>query len=144
MSFMLMGIALIVGGLLFADIWRRYRTVTLGFLCYALSGFGIVLVGFYPGDVEGIGHGMGAFMGFMLGNTALVIIGLFATEITRILRVIAVIFGIVALLLLPFFANANYLFLESGVMQRLIAYPQSIWAILFGVYIIAKRTIHAK
>jgi hypothetical membrane protein len=70
---------------------------------------------------------------FVLGNIALLIFA-FSLGLSRIFKIFTVILGTVALLALPFFFAKVYFGLGFGGMERLVAYPQAVWLIAFGIY----------
>ncbi len=56
-------------------------------------------------------------------------------DIPKALRYYTVGSGLIALIALAFFVTRNYLGLGIGGMERLVAYPQTMWLIVFGIYI---------
>jgi hypothetical membrane protein len=47
--------------------------------------------------------------------------------------------GLIPLIALPFFIADIYFSLGLGGMERVVAYPQAIWLIFFGVYMTKDR-----
>lgn len=135
-SFIALGLSILIGALLFASVYRQNNGAVIGFLCLALSGLGTMFVGIFPADVNGDAHGTGAFTSFLLGNLALIILGVTLREFSRWVRYSAVILGLIGLISLPFFMEKMYFGLGVGVIERFVAYPQSIWMIIFGITIL--------
>ena len=77
-------------------------------------------------------------MPFVFGNLALVVLGL-GLDVPSTLRWFSVIFGVIGLVALSFFISGNYFGLGFGGMERIVAYPQTIWLIVFGAYVSAHR-----
>lgn len=136
LSFIVLGLTILVGALFFSAVFRQNSGAVVGFLCLAISGLGTVLVGLFPADVNGDAHGTGAFTSFLLGNIALIIIGITLREIQKWLRYFAVYLGLIGLISLPFFMEKIYFGLGVGVIERFVAYPQTIWMITFGAVIL--------
>jgi hypothetical membrane protein len=132
-SFIVLGATMIAGSLLIYQEFRKNRATAAGFSFMALAGLGTILVGLFP---ENAGHGLhriGALLPFLLGNIALI---LFAAELNLPprLRLYTLLSGIVALIAAPLLYTGHYLGLGLGGMERLVAYPQTIWLIVFGIY----------
>jgi hypothetical membrane protein len=137
-SFVLLGLAIIIGALLFAYVYRANNGLVMGLLCLAISGLGTMFVGLFPADVNGAAHGTGAFASFFIGNVGLVIIGITFTGVAKALRALAIALGLIALIGLPFYQNNIYFGIGVGGLERVIAYPQTIWMITFGTYVALK------
>jgi hypothetical membrane protein len=134
-SFILLGITMASGALLIYQEFRKRDSVTLvGFSFMALAGFGTVVVGLFPENTISLLHTSGASLPFVLGNLGLILLSISLT-IPRLLRYYTFLSGALALIALVFFYTQHYLGLGIGGMERLVAYPQTVWLIVFGIYI---------
>jgi hypothetical membrane protein len=113
--------------------YRRFRQSRIAFSLMGLAGVGVMLVGLFPEDTIYGAHIAGADLAFLLGNIALVIFGL-TLRAPRWFRWFSVAFGVVALVALVLFLTHHRFFLGLGGMERVVAYPQTIWLIAFGLF----------
>jgi hypothetical membrane protein len=132
-SFMVLGVQMIIGAALllsFGD--RRGRA---GLLSLVVSGVGTLLVGLFPENSIAGMHFLGAGLVFVVGN-----IGILLLALTFVppggMRSYTLASALVALASLPLFATNNYLGLGAGGMERLTAYPQTIWLIGYGIHLL--------
>jgi hypothetical membrane protein len=133
-SFILLGITMTTGSLLIYQEFKRDSKTLIGFSFIALAGFGTLIVGFFPENTISALHIFGASLPFVLGNLALIILSA-SLVIPRLFRYYTFLSGTLALIALIFFYTDHYLGLGVGGMERLVAYPQTFWLIVFGVYI---------
>jgi hypothetical membrane protein len=115
------------------------RSRALGFAFIAIGGLGVIVVGVFPENSIPAFHGIGAALPFVVGNAGIVLLG-FSLSAPLALRIFTLFMGVVALSALVFYASAHYLGLGEGGIERLVAYPQTVWLILFGVYLSITRT----
>ena len=132
-SFIVLGIFMIAGSGLIYHEFRRTRASKLGFNAMALAGLGTIVVGLFPENTIGALHFSGALLPFLIGNLGLIILGL-SLELSKPLEYYTIISGGFALAALALFETKIYLGLGIGGMERLTAYPQTIWLIVFGLY----------
>lgn len=137
-SFVVLGVTVMIGSILLYESFKRTKGTLLGFWFMGLAGFGTVIVGLVPENVIPGLHAAGAFLPFVLGNIALVVLGL-SLDIPSLFRRFTVAFGATALVALVFFLTGFYPGVELGGMERLVAYPQTLWLIVFGVYVSADQ-----
>ncbi len=105
----------------------------------AAAGMGVILVGLFPLDtVYGV-HIAGADLTFLLGNLALIIFGC-TLRATRWFSWYSIASGVVALVALYLFLSHHRFFLGLGGMERVVAYPQTVWLIVSGLYVSMNRT----
>lgn len=133
-SFVVLGLTMIWGSLLFVRQYSEEPWIKFGLYLLALSGLGTILVGLYPENTIASLHVIGASLPFLLGNIALIILGL-NLDIPKALRVYTIASGSIALVALALFLSGSYLGLGHGGMERLVAYPQTIWMIVYGIYL---------
>jgi len=139
-SFVVLGATMIAGSTLIYQEFRENLASKIGFTLMALAGFGTILVGAFPENTIGFFHYAGALMPFLLGNIALLIFG-FSLGLGFKFKIYTILSGVVALLALILFVTNNYLGLGIGGMERLVAHPQTIWLIVFGIYMSKDRFV---
>lgn len=137
-SFIALGLTMSTGSILIYRTCQKTFAETAGFSCIGLAGLGTMLVGLFPENTISALHILGAALPFLLGNLALVLLGA-TLQMPRLLRYYTVVSGLVALLALLLFVTHTYLGLGIGGMERLTAYPQTIWMIIFGIYSLDRR-----
>ena len=137
LSFLLLGVTMIAGAYLLAQDRTNTRN-KLGFLGMALAGVGTVLVGLFPENSVAALHVVGAALAFVCGSLGMILIGSGATSTPKILRLATVVAGAIGLAALLAFVLQLYGPLGIGGLERIVAYPQSIWMICMGLYLLAK------
>jgi hypothetical membrane protein len=133
-SFVLLGVTIIAGSSLVYQEFKRNTGSLVGFSAMALSGLGSILVGLFPENTVGLLHLTGAELVFVIGNIALIVFSL-ALMLPKVMRIYTFLSGITALAALVLFTTRQYLSLGTGGMERFAAYPQTVWLIVFGLYI---------
>lgn len=91
------------------------------------------MVGLFPENGVAALHIGGASLSFFVGNVGLLVLSL-SLSIPRSLKIYTFISGALALTALGLFLNHNYLGLGEGGMERVVAYPQTVWLIIVGIY----------
>lgn len=134
MAFICLGIFMILGSLLIYQEFRETKLAFIGFSFMLIAGVGTFLVGVFPENTISTIHTFGAFLPFFIGNFGIVILGI-ALKLPRSLRIYTILTGLIALVALIFFLSKQYLGLGEGGMERIVAYPQTLWLIAFGIYI---------
>ena len=129
-SLILLGLSMIVGSVLLYQEPGRSR---VGFGMMALAGIGATLVGIFPEDSIFWAHITGQDLAFLFGNIALITIGL-SPRVPRWLRWYSIGSGVVALVGLFLFLSHHRFFLALGGMERVVAYPMTVWLIVFGLW----------
>ena len=107
---------------------------------WAVAGFGTIMVGLFAADDINYLHSIGATLSFFVGNLALLTLG-FSLDIPRSMRIYTLATGFISMIALLLFGSEIYLGLGVGGMERLVSYPQTLWLIIFGMYIARQ---HAK
>jgi hypothetical membrane protein len=137
-SFIALGITMIFGSALIYHEFRKNVGSLVGFSFMGLAGFGLILVGIFAENTISSLHIIGAALPFVIGNLALIILGI-TLDLPKWLKLFSVIAGIVSLAAFILFVSHNYLDLGIGGMERLAAHPQTIWLIVFGLYMSRNR-----
>lgn len=133
-SFVTLGITMLLGAILIYHEFHQSVGSAVGFSFMAAAGVGTLLVGLFPENTVNSLHVLGATLPFFIGNLGMAVLGV-SLDIPRSLRYYTVLSGIISLTALGFFITHNYLSLGVGGMERLTAYPQTMWLTVFGVYI---------
>ncbi|MBW4079370.1 MAG: DUF998 domain-containing protein [Acidobacteria bacterium] len=141
LSFVLLGVTMVMACTLlqhlFSTVRSRWRNT--GFILVGIGGFGVILVGIFPEDTIPFLHGIGAALPFLLGNIGVVVLG-FSLPVLRGFRLFTLMSGFVALVAVAFYATGHFLGLGEGGIERVVAYPQTIWLIAFGVHLLTRNT----
>lgn len=133
-SFITLGITMMAGSPLIYQEFKKTKLSRIGFSLMALAGLGTLFVGLFPENSINLLHSLGAFLPFFVGNIGIIVLGL-TLDIPKTLRLYTLFSGVIALIALGFFLTHHYLGLGIGGMERVTAYPQTMWLIVFGVYI---------
>lgn len=136
-SFLLLGFTMISGAILLKQRLENTRKSVTGLKCMILAGIGTILVGLFPENSIAVIHIIGAGLPFVFGSLSLLLIGVGMPNINYYIRIFTILSGLTGLVALIFFLAMTYGPLGIGGVERLVAYPQSIWMIIFGIYIIA-------
>lgn len=139
-SFVALGVAMAAGSVLISRQLARSRAATVGLAAMAVSGTGVIIVGIFPENSIPAFHGLGAAIPFTVGNAALIIVAA-APIMPLAWRVYSFLSGMLALLALVYYASGHYLGLGEGGIERVVAYPQTVWLIVTGLYMLSR--IHA-
>lgn len=131
-SFILLGLTMAVGAILLLRYLKCNRLASSGFLGLAFSGIGTVLVGLFPENTVSSLHIIGAGVPFLIGNLSLVILSR-SLDLSQAFKIYTLLSGLVALSALVLFLSGQYLGIGIGGMERIVAYPQTIWLISFGI-----------
>jgi hypothetical membrane protein len=141
-SFMMLGVTMILGAWLtraaFPAAWVR----TLAALLFSLAGIGVFVVGVYPENTDNARHVLGAGLNFVAGNIAMIVFGLaLAQQPTRhrALTAFSILAGTLGLAGTVLLVSKQYLGLEVGGMERVAAYPMTVWQIVAGTAFLRAR-----
>lgn len=132
-SFVLLGVTMLAGSSLIYQEFHKNRGAALGFSAMALAGLGTAFVGLFPENSVPALHTLGAALPFLVGNLGIVLLGS-VLRLPKLLRLFSLASGGLALVALIFFTTGHYLGLGEGGMERVTAYPQTIWLVTFGIY----------
>lgn len=138
-GFLVLGLVMVVGSaLLYHEFTERVprerRAAMFGFSLIALGGLGSILVGFFPENENRTMHIIGAFLAIAIGNVAILVLGAVLT-LPESMRRSMLMFNSLALAALLCFASHRSFGIGHGTMERIAAYPVTIWLITFGLYI---------
>ena len=124
---------MIVGSVLFSRVLDSSPWTETGFVALATSGLGTALVGIVPENRASGLHAVAATLPFLVGNLGVVILG-GSLRLPLRFRLYTWLTGLGALVALSFFVGQDFLGLGRGGMERVVAYPQTVWLMVFGSY----------
>ena len=138
-TFVLLGIVMGSGStLLYQEFSERRRpervAAFVGFLCMGIAGVGTVLVGIYPENANHAVHVTGAALAIGVGNLGIFILGA-VLSLPESMRRYMVLFSTVSVTALILFASHRSFGIGDGTMERIAAYPETVWLITFGLYV---------
>lgn len=133
-SFGILGIAMMLGALLIYREFKKGNSNKLGFSGMAAAGLGALMVGVFPENTISSLHYTGALLSFLVGNASILLLG-FSLNIPKSLRYYTIATGIITLTALVFFITNFTPGVGLGGMERIVGYPQTLWLIVFGIYI---------
>lgn len=134
-SFVLTGVLLALGSLLIMKALRGNPMSRIAFSALVLTGFGWVLVGIYPADINENMHVLGALVIFVVGNAALVL-GSGAPQISTMGQVSSIVLGLIGFAAAFLHFGGTYPGLGMGGMERVTAYPVSIWTAVIAILLL--------
>jgi hypothetical membrane protein len=142
-AFILLGVVMAAGSLLiyqeFTETGARERMAArIGFSGLAIGGVGAMMVGIFPENVHHMLHVVGAGLAIGGGNLGILILG-FVLPLPEGLRGYMVFFSIISMTALVLFAAQRYFGIGAGTMERIAAYPETLWLIRFGLYMSRNR-----
>ncbi len=137
-SFILLGVNLILGAFFTYRAFDPSRLRTLGLALIGLAGFGLMLVGFAPENVNTGVHVTGAALQFVSGNLGMIVLGaLFYRHHHVPFGRFSMLWGSLGLIGLAAFlvCRSSQLNLGLGVggWERVIVYPLPLWAMIMGL-----------
>jgi hypothetical membrane protein len=133
-SLILLGLSMAIGSAL---MYQELRRSPAGFSLMGAAGVGAILVGLFPENTIYWAHIAGADLAFLVGNIALIVFG-FSLRLSRWFGWYSIASGVVALVALCLFLGHQRSFLGLGGMERVVAYPQTIWLIVFALYVVKR------
>jgi hypothetical membrane protein len=138
-AFIFLGLVMVLGSMLiyheFTEKPRAERIAAfVGFACMAIGGVGAILVGAFPENTVSGLHVAGAGLAIGIGNVGIFILGA-VLSLPEQMRRYMLLFSIVSITALFLFAFHKYFGVGAGTMERIAAYPETVWLIIFGLYI---------
>jgi hypothetical membrane protein len=135
-TFIAVGLLHLLGAVLTRDAWPRRPASAAGLVLLAVAGAGLVVVGLAPEDVNLGLHTLGALVGLVCLNAAMILLGLAVVRAERWFGVLALVVGIAGLVgLILFTSSAGGL--PVGTTERVADYPAAAMVVVFGVYLLA-------
>lgn len=141
LSFAILGLSMVIGSLLIYreftnSAFRRERLAAIaGFVLLAIGGLGSIFVGSFPENTNGVMHATGAGMAIGAGNLGILVLAFAIISLPEGLRHFMLFSTSVSLVAAICFGLNHHFGLGAGGMERIAAYPETIWLIMFGIYI---------
>jgi hypothetical membrane protein len=134
-SFIVLGVTMASGAVLMVRAFRSGGLSTIGLGLIAVAGFGVLLVGLFPENENIRLHALGAGLNFVCGNLGMVLLGIAgATGAARQgFDLVSAGMGTLGLIGTALFVSEHYSGLGQGGMERVAAYPLTVWLIVAGV-----------
>jgi hypothetical membrane protein len=141
-AFFLLGVVMVFGSWLLSHEFTEKRghekgeqnAACIGFSLMALGGIGAMLVGIFPENTNSTMHVLGAGLAIGAGNLGIFIIAA-VIDLPEAMRRYMLLFSTISATALVLFANNKFFGIGGGTMERVAAYPETIWLITFGLYI---------
>jgi hypothetical membrane protein len=137
-SFVVVGVTMALGSLFAYHSLTKSRLTLVGFTMFGLGGIGTILVGLFPENTVANLHVLGATLPFLIGNIGLILLG-YSLKMSRWLQTYTALTGLLCLIALSLFMTHSYLGIGQGGLERIVAYPQTIWMIVIGLYGLKKH-----
>jgi hypothetical membrane protein len=102
-----------------------------------VAGAAVILAGFFPENTVTQLHGIGTAVAFTASDGGIILSGWFLAP-NRTLRLYSIITAAIVIGALGSYASSNYLGLGEGGIERLVAYPQTVWLIVIGLSLLAR------
>lgn len=135
-SFIALGLTMIIGSVLIYYLKKTNSLLNVALAMMSLAGIGTMLVGFFPENRNATIHTFGASFPFLLGNISLLLFAKALKEYSIKFKIYSFVSGSLGLIALALYLSQSYLFFGSGGTERIVAYPQTIWMIVFGLIVI--------
>ena len=135
-SFMVLGVTMIIGAILTRDAFPPGWVRALAMILFTLAGLGVFVVGLYPENTDNARHVLGAGLNFTAGNIAMIVFGLALAQRPShrgLLTVFSIFAGTLGFLATLLFVSGHYIGIGLGGMERVAAYPMTVWQIVMGV-----------
>lgn len=135
-SFMVLGVTMIIGAILTRNAFPPGWVRSLAVVLFTLAGLGVFVVGLYPENTDNARHVLGAGLNFTAGNIAMITFGLALAQrpsYRGLLTVFSLFAGTLGLAATLLFVSGHFLGIGLGGMERVAAYPMTVWQIVMGV-----------
>ena len=131
-SVLLLGVLFILGTYyLFRGAGRRKLIVP-----FVLAGVGPIVVAIFNENSIIAVHAIGAYISFIFGGVSAIL----SYRLTRVpFSYFTTTLGVITLVAIVFFTAGQYLGMGVGGMERLIVYPELIWMVSFGAYLLSSN-----
>lgn len=123
-----------LGAIATAGAWPGRAISTIGRALLALAGAGLIIVGANPENLRPDAHAVGAFVGLVGLNLAVIVLGASVLRAMRCLGSVAVAAGVVGFAGLGLFLSGTG---PRGATERLADYPGAVMVIAFGMVLLA-------
>lgn len=133
------GILIALGALATRSAFPRGRVASAASATLVLSGVGAALVGVFPEDVYGLGHGIGALLAFVGSSVALLLFGVAMVrrpEWNHYPLLSFVCGAISGATIIASNVSENWGPIGFGGLERIILAPALVWLLLVGTHLV--------
>lgn len=142
-SFIVLGFTQLLGSVLLFYVTAKSKQSFLGIGSMVLAGTGTLMVGAFPENTVGYMHAAGAALPFVFGNVSMLLLGN-QLKLPGWLKYYSYLSGTVGLSALVLFVTQTYVGIGHGGLERVVAYPQTVWMIVVGVYFLHSKGVRLK
>lgn len=135
-TFVVVGSFHILGAVAAYRAWPRRTLSAAGLVALRVAGAGLIVAGLNPENVRAAAHTIGALVGLIGLNLAMILLGAAIAPSKRWLAVMAVAAGCVGFIGLVLFLSASSA-IPRGVAERLADWPGGAMVVVMGVYLLA-------
>lgn len=142
LSIICFGLLVAAGALVARPAFPAGRVASTASATLVVAGLGAALVGVFPEDTYGIGHGVGALLAFVGSSLALILFGLAMTGQTPWARYRPVSLGCGAVSGCTIIASTireTWGPIGFGGLERIILIPALAWLLLLGLLLVRRR-----
>jgi len=140
-SFCVQGLLILVGALLIRPLFRQNFSTLAGFILLPISGLGLIGVGLWPEDTNPGMHYAAAAAHFMGSGFGMLLLGrsLLARQRTRWVGLFTFTSGFITLAATVLVWQKIGLGMGLGGMERVAAYPFTVWLVGMGIGMLTAR-----
>ena len=133
-TFVFVGLCHCFGSIATRQSWP-HTSGTFGVGVLALAGAGLIVAGLAPENVNVEAHSVGALVGLVSLNVAVIVLGSVIVNVQRWLGVMAIMAGSVGFIGLGLFLN-HARPVPLGLAERIADYPGTAMVVVFGVFLL--------
>jgi hypothetical membrane protein len=138
-SLLLLGPLMLAGLILTRPAWPENRLARTALGLMAVGAVGPVLGGWFPADTNLVVHVAGAILYFLVGGLGIVLLGIALRHESRTGAMFSIACGGITFIAFVLYGRLIYLGLGRGGMERLAAWPLSLWFIITGVTLLLRH-----
>ncbi|WDR03386.1 hypothetical protein PSQ19_04480 [Devosia algicola] len=130
------GILVVLGTWATRSIWPRARLTLAGLWLLALGGDGAFVAGIFPFNVNQPIHALGATFALLVGAFGFIVMGIVTRKIRPGYALYSIATGLICAIATVLYGSEIYLGLGRGVMERVAAWPNTLWYMATGAMIL--------
>ncbi len=140
-SLALQGMLSALGALLTWRAWPRGWMTATGLALAIIGGLGTSMAGIFAYNVNLPLHALGALTDFTLANVGFILLGVvLLRHDARGLGTFSIAVGALSLTAFVLYVTGTYFGLGRGIIERVVAYPQTLWYAVMGIALLRTRT----
>lgn len=133
-----MGLSVLIGAGLTRKNWPG-KTGAVGTWLLAIAALGTIASGLAPMDQNVSMHVLGAMIYFPLSAIAIILIGVSVRKSRPLFALFSWLFGTLAFVAFLAYGNYQATGLPRGLLERIAAYPSTLWVIVAGALLLLRR-----